>query len=160
MENPRRIGTAGCADLSEQEWLERRETARSVPKVSVPRVQFLPTFFPWWEVGAKSKFIRRPKTGPRTRLRNHVEMHTTGLLEGQVPEQWVTDISLHICPVCSRVKRDRVVQMSPSFQQSRLPIHRTTLTPRRATHGRSSLLKCHPRSVGPFSSGRHDKSHL
>ena len=28
-------------------------------------------------------------------------MHTTGVLEGQVPEQRLTGSSLHICPVCS-----------------------------------------------------------
>ena len=45
--------------------------------------------------------------------KNHVEMHTTGLLEGQVPEQGLTDSSLHICPVCSHLISTRTRPCCP-----------------------------------------------
>ena len=36
-------------------------------------------------------------------LKRHVEMHSTGLLQGQVPDQWPAESPLHVCPVCSRI---------------------------------------------------------
>ena len=50
------------------------------------------------------------KHGPRTR----VEMHCTGLLEVQGPDQWLGDSSLHICPVCSRLISSRTRPCCPS----------------------------------------------
>ena len=36
-------------------------------------------------------------------FKNLVESHATSQLEGQVPDQWLTDSSLCICPVCSQL---------------------------------------------------------
>ena len=36
-------------------------------------------------------------------IKTHLEMHSTGLLQGQFPDHWLADSSLHICPVCPRL---------------------------------------------------------
>ena len=106
-------------------------------------------------------------------LQNHVEMHATGLQEGQAPGRWLTDGSLHMCPVCPRListgTRPCCPRCHPALQQSRLPVHRTTFTSRHAKPGRCSLLlgpsqdshlEGRPRGGGPLHSGRVDRSHL
>ena len=53
--------------------------------------------------------------------------------EGRLPDQWLADGSLHICPLCSG--RTVLLQVPPDLQQP-LPIHRTTpCTPTHPTLG-------------------------
>ena len=53
-------------------------------------------------------------------LKTHVEVHSTGLLHGQVPGQWLADGSLDICPGCSRLISSRTrrccARCFPAFQ--------------------------------------------
>ena len=55
-----------------------------------------------------------PNAGSQDKaLISHVEMHTIGLLEDQVPDQWLVDISLRICPACSRLISTRTRRCCP-----------------------------------------------
>ena len=90
-------------------------------------------------------------------------MHPPGLLEGRVPGEWLTDTL-----AWSALHQDQTVlsQVSSSFQPSRLPVHGTTLAPRRTPLGRGSFLpgakvshcEDHPRSVGPATSNRDTRA--
>ena len=46
-------------------------------------------------------------------LKHDVVLHTTSQPEGQVPDQWLTDSSFHICPVCSRLISSRTTPCCP-----------------------------------------------
>ena len=66
-------------------------------------------------------------------LNNHAEMRTAGFVEGKVLDQWLTGISLHICPVCSRQlclcqDQTMLLQVLPSLQQPSLTIRRRLLS--------------------------------
>ena len=47
--------------------------------------------------------VERTGLDLETSVKQHVELRTTGQLESQVPEQWLMDSSLRMCPVCSRL---------------------------------------------------------
>ena len=51
-------------------------------------------------------------------LKRHEEMHTTRRVAGQVPDQWLMDSSLHICPVCSRLLSARTRPRRPRCNPS------------------------------------------
>ena len=66
-----------------------------------------------WSPGTRPVMERWPRAGPRSKEPRHVEMHSTGLLQGQVPDQRLADRSLHICAVFSRLVFFRTGLKSP-----------------------------------------------
>ena len=65
----------------------------------------------------------------RRSLKDHVEKHSTGLLEGQVTNQWPIDSSLQICLVCSRLISTRTTPCCPRCCPSLNPLFIHGMTP-------------------------------
>ena len=102
-------------------------------------------------------------------LKDHVEPHTTGLLEGQAPDQCLTESSLHLCHICSGPISTRTRPCCPRYHPAfnnpvtqffERPLQPETL---HLDEVLSSRVPTHPESrlgdTGPLLASRLDQCH-